>query len=99
MSADAHACLSPETVPQLDLAAQYAAIGGEIRAAVERVLASQQFIFGREGAAFEKEVAQFCGLAHGVGVGSGTPPRRRAARPCRVPALDHVITHPVTLVG
>ena len=99
MSADAHAALSPETVPQLDLAAQYAAIGGEIRAAVERVLASQQFILGREGAAFEKEVAQFCGVAHGVGVGSGTDALVLALRACGVRAGDEVILPPFTFVA
>jgi dTDP-4-amino-4,6-dideoxygalactose transaminase len=56
-----------DAVPQLDLAAQYAAIGAEIRTAVERVLASQQFILGSEGAAFEQEIAQLCGVGHGVG--------------------------------
>src|SRR5712691_10358097 len=99
MSADAHAALSPETVPQLDLAAQYAAIGGEIRAAVERVLASQQFILGREGAAFEKEVAQFCGVAHGVGVGSGTDALVLALRACGVRAGDEVMLPPFTFVA
>src|SRR5713226_1036185 len=99
MSADAHAALSPETVPQLDLAAQYAAIGGEIRAAVERVLASQQFILGREGAAFEKEVAQFCGVAHGVGVGSGTDALVLALRACGVRAGDEVLLPPFTFVA
>src|ERR1700676_1050280 len=71
MSADAHAADTPEPIPQLDLAAQYAAIGGEIREAVERVLTSQQFILGREGAALEAEIAHLCGVAHGIGVGSG----------------------------
>src|SRR5260370_29530029 len=99
MSADAHAAATPETVPQLDLAAQYAAIGGEIRAAVERVLGSQQFIWGREGAAFEKEVAQFCGVAHGVGVGSGTDALVLALRACGVRAGDEVILPPFTFVA
>src|SRR5258707_1589006 len=99
MSADAHAAATPETVPQLDLAAQYAAIGGEIRAAGERVLASQQFILGREGAAFEKEVAQFCGVAHGVGVGSGTDALVLALRACGVRAGDEVLLPPFTFVA
>src|SRR5258707_7639884 len=99
MSADAHAAATPETVPQLDLAAQYAAIGGEIRAAGERVLASQQFILGREGAAFEKEVAQFCGVAHGVGVGSGTDALVLALRSCGVRAGDEVLLPPFTFVA
>ena len=44
-------------IPQLDLAAQYAAIGGEVREAVERVLASQHFVLGKEGTALEEEIA------------------------------------------
>jgi len=40
-------------IPQLDLKAQFAAIETEIRAAIEEVLASQQFILGPQGAALE----------------------------------------------
>src|SRR5438445_283830 len=46
MSTHPHASPSFESVPQLDLAAQYAVIGSEIRAAIEKVLASQQFVLG-----------------------------------------------------
>ncbi len=99
MSADAHAAASPGPIPQLDLAAQYAVIGAEIRAAVERVLASQQFILGREGAALEKEVAQLCSVAHGVGVGSGTDALVLALRACGVRAGDEVILPPFTFVA
>src|SRR5260370_33947519 len=99
MRGDGHGAGTAETVPQLDLAAQYAAIGGEIRAAVERVLASQQFILGREGAAFEKEVAQFCGVAHGVGVGSGTDALGLALRACGVRAGDEVLLPPCTVLA
>src|SRR5260370_36332318 len=69
-------------VPQLDLAAQYAAIGGEAREAIERVLSSQQFILAREGAALEEEIARLCGVAHGVGTGSGTDAVLLALRTC-----------------
>jgi len=86
-------------VPQLDLAAQYAAIGAELRAAVERVLSSQQFILGREGAALETEVAQFCGVAHGVGVASGTDALILALRACDVHAGDEVLIPPFTFVA
>jgi dTDP-4-amino-4,6-dideoxygalactose transaminase len=99
MSADAHAAATPEPIPQLDLAVQYAAIGGEIREAVERVLASQQFILGREGAALEVEIAQLCGVAHGVGVGSGTDALVLALRACGVRAGDEVILPPFTFVA
>jgi dTDP-4-amino-4,6-dideoxygalactose transaminase len=88
-----------EPVPQLDLAAQYAAIGGEIRTAVEGVLASQQFILGREGAAFEQEIAQLCGVAHGVGVASGTDALILALRACGVQSGDEVLIPPFTFVA
>ena len=88
-----------EPVPQLDLAAQYAAIGAEIRTAVERVLASQQFILGREGAALEEEIAQLCGAAHGIGVASGTDALILALRACGVQAGDEVLIPPFTFVA
>jgi dTDP-4-amino-4,6-dideoxygalactose transaminase len=88
-----------DPVPQLDLAAQYAAIGAEIRSAVENVLASQQFILGREGTAFELEIAQFCGVAHGVGVASGTDALILALRACGVQAGDEVLVPPFTFVA
>jgi dTDP-4-amino-4,6-dideoxygalactose transaminase len=88
-----------DPVPQLDLAAQYAAIGAEIRAAVEKVLASQQFILGQEGAALEQEIAQLCGVAHGVGVASGTDALILALRACGVQAGDEVLIPPFTFVA
>jgi dTDP-4-amino-4,6-dideoxygalactose transaminase len=81
------------------LAAQYAAIGDEVRAAVERVLASQQFILGSEGAALEEEVAKLCGVAHGIGTGSGTDALVLALRSCGVQAGDEVILPPFTFVA
>jgi dTDP-4-amino-4,6-dideoxygalactose transaminase len=89
----------PDPVPQLDLAAQYAAIGGEIRAAVEKVLASQQFVLGREGAAFEQEIASLCGVAHGIGVASGTDALILALRACGVQAGDEVLLPAFTFVA
>ncbi|MGA2098007.1 MAG: DegT/DnrJ/EryC1/StrS family aminotransferase [Candidatus Acidiferrum sp.] len=86
-------------VPQLDLVAQYAAIGEEVRAAVDKVLASQQFILGREGAALETEIAQLCGVAHGVGVASGTDALILGLRACGVEAGDEVIIPPFTFVA
>jgi dTDP-4-amino-4,6-dideoxygalactose transaminase len=88
-----------DPVPQLDLAAQYAAIGAEIRTAVEKVLASQQFILGREGAALEQEIAQLSGAAHGAGVASGTDALILALRACGVEAGDEVLIPPFTFVA
>lgn len=88
-----------EPVPQLDLAAQYAAIGTEIRTAIESVLASQMFILGREGAALEQEIAQLCGVAHGIGVASGTDALMLALRACGVREGDEVVIPPFTFVA
>jgi dTDP-4-amino-4,6-dideoxygalactose transaminase len=90
---------NPGSVPQLDLAAQYAAIGGEIRTAVERVLASQQFVLGREGTALEAEITNLCGVAHGVGVASGTDALILALRACGVRAGDEVLVPTFTFVA
>ncbi len=89
----------PDPVPQLDLAAQYAAVGGEIRAAIENVLASQQFVLGPEADALEQEIASLCGVAHGVGVGSGTDALVLALRACGVQAGDEVLLPPFTFVA
>ena len=99
MSAQTHAASLLEPIPQLDLAAQYASIGAEIRSAIDRVLASQQFILGREGAALESEIAQLCGVAHGVGLASGTDALILALRACGVQPGDEVLLPPFTFVA
>jgi len=99
MSSPSHSNPLPEPVPQLDLAAQYAAIGGEIRTAVERVLASQQFVLGREGAALEEEIAKLCGVTHGIGLASGTDALILALRACGVQPGDEVLVPPFTFVA
>jgi len=88
-----------DPVPQLDLAAQYASIGAEIRTAVECVMASQQFVLGREGAALEEEIAKLCGVSHGVGLASGTDALILALRACAVQAGDDVLLPPFTFVA
>jgi dTDP-4-amino-4,6-dideoxygalactose transaminase len=88
-----------EAIPQMDLAAQYAAIGDEIREAVTRVMASQRFVLGNEGAALESEIAELCGVTHGVGVASGTDALVLALRSVGVAAGDEVILPPFTFVA
>ena len=88
-----------ESIPQFDLSDQYAAVGAEIRTAIEGVLSSQQFVLGREGAALEKEIAALCGVAHGVGVASGTDALILALRACGVQAGDEVLLPTYTFVA
>jgi dTDP-4-amino-4,6-dideoxygalactose transaminase len=59
-------------VPLLDLSEQYRGIAAEIRPAIEEVLVSQQFILGEKVEAFEKAICNYCGVAHAIGVSSGT---------------------------
>jgi dTDP-4-amino-4,6-dideoxygalactose transaminase len=99
MSVNSHIAATQEAVPQLDLAAQYAAIGVEIREAVERVLASQHFVLGPEGAALEKEIASLCHAQHGIGLASGTDALILALRACGVRAGDEVVLPPFTFVA
>jgi len=99
MTANPYTGTALEPVPQLDLTAQYAAIGAEVRAAVERVLASQHFILGREGSALEGEIAGLCGAAHGIGVASGTDALILALRACGVKPGDEIILPPFTFVA
>jgi dTDP-4-amino-4,6-dideoxygalactose transaminase len=86
-------------IPQLDLAAQYAAIGAEIREAIDRVLASQHFVLGREGTALEQEIATLCQVPHGIALASGTDALILALRACGVRAGDEVILPPFTFVA
>lgn len=86
-------------IPQLDLGAQYAAIGAEIREAVDRVLASQHFVLGREGTALEQEIAALCQVPHGIALASGTDALILALRACGVRAGDEVVLPPFTFVA
>jgi len=88
-----------DPINQFDLSGQYDAIGAELRAAVGRVLASQQLVLGKEGAALESELAAFCGVTHGVGVASGTDALILALRASNVYAGDEVLLPTLTFVA
>ena len=59
-------------VPLLDLTRQYEPLREDFRQAIDRVCDSQRFILGDEVADFEREAAEILGVAHAVGVTSGT---------------------------
>lgn len=59
-------------VPLCDLSAGYAAVRGDIMAALEGVLERQQLILGENVKAFEEEVAHYCQIPYGIGVASGS---------------------------
>jgi len=84
------------SVPFLDLRAQDAAIGDDVRAAVARVLASQQFVLGPELERFEAAMAAYCGVPHALGVGSGTDALALALAALGVGPGKAVLTTPFT---
>jgi dTDP-4-amino-4,6-dideoxygalactose transaminase len=78
-------------VPLCDLQAQYREIGASMEAAVARVLASGRVINGPEVVALEQEVAEVCGVSHGVGCASGTDALSLAIHALDIGPGDEVI--------
>ena len=79
--------------------ASYSAHKAEIDAAVQRVLQSGWYIFGKEVTAFEEEFAGYIGTNFAVGVGSGTEALHLALLACGVGQGDEVITVSHTAVA
>lgn len=83
----------------VDLRAQFAAIEREVRAALDEVLASQQFVLGPQLAAFERELAQYNGVREAVGVASGTDALLLGLRASGVQPGDEVVVPTFTFVA
>ena len=82
---------SLEPIPPLDLKAQWLSIKGEISAAINAVVESQQFILGPQVQALEEEVAKYCGTKFAVGVASGTDALILALHAAGVRSGDEVL--------
>src|SRR5207248_5395149 len=76
----------------LDLSEQYRALSDQIRAATDEVLARQRFILGPKVEQFEKATAEYCGMAHAVGVSSGTDALLAVLMALEIGLGDAVIT-------
>jgi dTDP-4-amino-4,6-dideoxygalactose transaminase len=59
-------------IPSIDLVAQARSLGTEVTDAVAEVLADQQCVLGPHVERFERLMAEQCGVAHAIGVASGT---------------------------
>ncbi len=81
-------------VPLLDLRAQLTPIRDEILAAVTEVVDSGRYILGPKVEAFEREMANYVGTRHAVGVSSGTDALLIALMVMNIGPGDQVVTTP-----
>src|SRR5512139_1817646 len=59
-------------VPFFDLAVQFKSIEEEVKAALDEVFRTQQFILGSKVQALEETIARYCGTRYAIGVASGS---------------------------
>ncbi len=79
--------------------AQYNAHKAEIDKAIQRVLNKGWYILGEETEAFESEFAEYVGVSHGIGVGSGTEALHIALAACGIGPGDEAVTVSHTAVA
>ena len=96
---DTSATTTTMTVPTLDLSAQHREVAERIRRGFDHVLSSSGYIQGPEVAAFESEFARYCGVAHVIGVGSGTDALELALRASGVGPGEEVVVPANTFVA
>lgn len=76
----------------LDLTQEIEELWDEIEDAVTRVLRSGRFVLGPEVEAFEREVAEYLGVKHAIGLNSGTDALVIGLRALGIGPGDEVIT-------
>jgi dTDP-4-amino-4,6-dideoxygalactose transaminase len=78
-------------VKLLDLQAQYVSIREEVRKALDEVFDQQSLVLGPHVDKFEKNLAEYCGVKHAIGVSSGSDALLCALMALDVKAGDEVI--------
>ena len=88
-----------ETVPYLDLRAQYRTLRSEVLRALEEVCESTSFAQGRATSEFEAKFAAYCGVDHCISLNSGTSALHLALRCLDVGPGDEVVTVSMTFIA
>ena len=88
-----------ETVPYLDLRAQYSGLRTEVLSALEHVCESTSFAQGKATAEFEAKFGAYCGVDHCVSLNSGTSALHLALRCLDVGPGDEVVTVSMTFIA
>lgn len=88
-----------DSIPLVDLRAQYLALQADIDAAIARVINNTSFIMGPEVSRFEEAFAHYCDVQYAVGVGSGTAALELTLRAMGVGPNHEVITTPFTFIA
>jgi len=88
-----------ETVPYLDLRAQYRPLRSEVLSAFEEICESTSFAQGRAASEFEGKFAAYCGVDHCVTLNSGTSALHLALRCLDVGPRDEVVTVSMTFIA
>ncbi len=83
---------SQPTIQFVDLGRAHASMGDSLATTFRRVIGEGGFTLGREVERFEGSFADYVGVAHAVGVGSGTDALHLALRACGIGPGDEVIT-------
>lgn len=91
--------MSKLNIPMVDLKGQYQSLKKEIDNGIQDVLNATSFILGPNVQALEKEVADYCGVKHAIGVASGTDALHLALLAADIGPGDEVITSPFTFIA
>src|ERR1700692_4061351 len=83
-------------VPLIDLKAQYQQIRGEILQVLHEICEDQRFILGPQVQKLEQEIAAYLGIAHAIGVASGSDALLLSLMAVGVGPGDEVVTTPYT---
>lgn len=86
-------------VPFLNLKANHAHLRGEFATVIEEVIEASAFAGGPFVTRFEEDFANYCGVDHAVGVGSGTDALWLALLALGIGPGDEVITVPMTFIA